>query len=86
MQLRMRQPVPLPPHPHACPARLPAPPACPACRYQTWSEAVTKAPASVVVLYASDYGFSDRLSQVGAPACLPAYLPAWPSWLAGAEY
>ena len=38
------------------------------CRYKTWSEAVTKAPASVVVLYASDYGFSDRLSQVHACA------------------
>ena len=32
---------------------------------------MTKAPASVVVLYASDYGFSDRLSQVRvcATAC-----------------
>jgi hypothetical protein len=45
------------------PARPPLP-----CRYKTWSEAVTKAPASVVVLYASDYGFSDRLSQVHACA------------------
>jgi flavorubredoxin len=31
--------------------------------YKSWSEAVEKAPASVAVLYASDYGFSDRLSQ-----------------------
>ena len=34
-----------------------------ACRYKGWSEAVGKATASVAVLYASDYGFSDRLSQ-----------------------
>ena len=33
------------------------------CRYKGWSEAVGKATASVAVLYASDYGFSDRLSQ-----------------------
>ena len=32
-------------------------------RYRTWSEGVGKAAASVAVLYASDYGFSDRLSQ-----------------------
>ena len=32
-------------------------------RYKGWSEAVGKATASVAVLYASDYGFSDRLSQ-----------------------
>jgi hypothetical protein len=31
--------------------------------YKSWSESVEKAPASVAVLYASDYGFSDRLSQ-----------------------
>ena len=34
-----------------------------ASRYKNWSEAVSKAPASVAVLYSSDYGFSDRLSQ-----------------------
>lgn len=28
-----------------------------------WSEEVSKAPTNVLVLYASDYGFSDRLSQ-----------------------
>ena len=33
------------------------------CRYQSWSEAVGKSAASVAVLYSSDYGFSDRLSQ-----------------------
>lgn len=32
-------------------------------RYQAWAEAVSKAPACVAVLYASDYGYSDRLSQ-----------------------
>ena len=32
-------------------------------RYKDWSEAVGKAAASVAVLYASDYGYSDRLSQ-----------------------
>ena len=32
-------------------------------RYKSWSEAVGKAAASVAVLYASDYGYSDRLSQ-----------------------
>jgi hypothetical protein len=32
-------------------------------RYASWSEAVGKAAASVAVLYAADYGFSDRLSQ-----------------------
>lgn len=32
-------------------------------RYKTWSEEVSKAPTNVLVLYASDYGFSDRLSQ-----------------------
>ncbi|KAL0042263.1 hypothetical protein WJX77_007828 [Trebouxia sp. C0004] len=32
-------------------------------RYQSWSEAVGKATASVAVLYSSDYGYSDRLSQ-----------------------
>jgi flavin reductase (DIM6/NTAB) family NADH-FMN oxidoreductase RutF len=32
-------------------------------RYKKWSEAVSKAPASVAVLYSSDYGYSDRLSQ-----------------------
>ena len=32
-------------------------------RYKTWSEAVGKAAASVAVLYSSDYGYSDRLSQ-----------------------
>jgi len=32
-------------------------------RYRQWSEAQGKAPASCAVLYASDYGFSDRLSQ-----------------------
>mmetsp|Transcript_29244 Transcript_29244/g.82532 ORF Transcript_29244/g.82532 Transcript_29244/m.82532 type:complete len:646 (-) Transcript_29244:189-2126(-) len=32
-------------------------------RYRTWSEAVGKSPASCGVLYVSDYGFSDRLSQ-----------------------
>ena len=30
---------------------------------QSWSEAVGKSAASVAVLYSSDYGFSDRLSQ-----------------------
>lgn len=34
-----------------------------ACRYKSWSEAVGKATASVAVLYSSDYGYSDRLSQ-----------------------
>lgn len=33
------------------------------CRYQSWSEAVGKASASVAVLYSGGYGFSDRLSQ-----------------------
>lgn len=32
-------------------------------RYDRWSKALGAAPASVAVLYASDYGFSDRLSQ-----------------------
>lgn len=32
-------------------------------RYKSWSEAVGKATASVAVLYSSDYGYSDRLSQ-----------------------
>jgi flavorubredoxin len=32
-------------------------------RYKHWSEGVEKATARVAVLYASDYGFSDRLSQ-----------------------
>jgi flavin reductase (DIM6/NTAB) family NADH-FMN oxidoreductase RutF len=32
-------------------------------RYQSWSEAVGKAAASVAVLYCADYGFADRLSQ-----------------------
>ncbi|KAL4448067.1 hypothetical protein ABPG75_005286 [Micractinium tetrahymenae] len=32
-------------------------------RYERWSKAIAGAPASVAVLYASDYGFSDRLSQ-----------------------
>ena len=32
-------------------------------RYKSWSEGVEKATARVAVLYASDYGFSDRLSQ-----------------------
>jgi hypothetical protein len=40
-----------------------APRAGRARRYKGWSEAVGKAAASVAVLYASDYGFSDRLSQ-----------------------
>lgn len=31
--------------------------------YGRWSAAVSKAGASVAVLYCSDYGFSDRLSQ-----------------------
>ena len=39
-------------HHHAC-----------CCRYQSWSEAVGKSTASVAVLYSSDYGYSDRLSQ-----------------------
>lgn len=34
-------------------------------RYERWSKAITQAAHSVAVLYASDYGFSDRLSQVG---------------------
>ena len=34
-------------------------------RYQTWSEeALKKARSTAAVLYVSDYGFSDRLSQV----------------------
>jgi flavorubredoxin len=32
-------------------------------RYEAWSKAVAKASASVLVLYAADYGYSDRLSQ-----------------------
>ena len=32
-------------------------------RYRKWSQAQTKAEASVVVFYVSDYGYSDRLSQ-----------------------
>lgn len=32
-------------------------------RYKTWSEAAGSAAASVAVLYCSDYGYSDRLSQ-----------------------
>ena len=35
-------------------------------RYQTWSEAQTKAEKTVVVFYISDYGYSDRLSQAVA--------------------
>ena len=31
--------------------------------YGRWSAALTKGATSVAVLYASDYGFSDRLSQ-----------------------
>lgn len=31
--------------------------------YGSWSAAVTKSPVQVAVLYSSDYGFSDRLSQ-----------------------
>ena len=34
--------------------------------YQTWSDAVGKAEASVAVMYVSDYGFSDQLSQAFA--------------------
>ncbi len=56
----------------AQPFGSPDPTPCLSCRYnvdelvgdyRNWSEAVGKAPASVLVLYASDYGFSDRLSQ-----------------------
>ena len=32
-------------------------------RYRDWSTAIGKAPASVALLYSSDYGFSDRLGQ-----------------------
>ncbi|KAG7675217.1 hypothetical protein Ndes2526B_g08081 [Nannochloris sp. 'desiccata'] len=32
-------------------------------KYQTWSAAAGKAATSIAVLYSSDYGFSDRLSQ-----------------------
>ena len=32
--------------------------------YRTWSLAMTKSVTSVAILYSSDYGFSDRLSQV----------------------
>lgn len=32
-------------------------------RYQTWSEAVGKAPTSVAIIYSAEYGYSDRLSQ-----------------------
>eukprot|EP00898_Chlorokybus_atmophyticus_P006844 jgi/Chlat1/7160/Chrsp57S06825 len=32
-------------------------------RYKTWSEGVSKGEASVAVLYTTDYGYSDRLSQ-----------------------
>ena len=32
-------------------------------RYADWSAAAGKAPATVAVLYAADYGFSDRLAQ-----------------------
>ncbi|GAB4218475.1 MAG: diflavin flavoprotein [Synechococcales cyanobacterium] len=32
-------------------------------RYRTWSQAQSKAETTVAVLYVSDYGFSDRLSQ-----------------------
>lgn len=32
-------------------------------RYERWSKAVVNASASVMVLYAADYGYSDRLSQ-----------------------
>eukprot|EP00210_Caulerpa_lentillifera_P001943 g1865.t1 len=32
-------------------------------RYRSWSASIGKAPASVALLYSSDYGFSDRLSQ-----------------------
>ena len=32
-------------------------------RYKSWSEKVGKSATSVAVLYASEYGFSDRLSQ-----------------------
>ena len=46
-----------------CTHGMPAPLARCAHRYRTWSEGVGKAAASVAVLYASDYGFSDRLSQ-----------------------
>lgn len=32
-------------------------------RYQSWSESVGKAAATVTVLYSSEYGYGDRLSQ-----------------------
>lgn len=35
-------------------------------QYRDWSTAVGKAPATVAVLYSSDYGYSDRLSQTMA--------------------
>lgn len=44
-------------------------------RYERWSKAITQAAHSVAVLYASDYGFSDRLSQVGRAGWAPAAAP-----------
>ena len=32
-------------------------------RYQKWSEASTSKTTNVLILYSSDYGYSDRLSQ-----------------------
>jgi hypothetical protein len=55
-------------------------------RYEAWSKAVAKASASVLVLYAADYGYSDRLSQVrrrldGQGAPLGDWQPNPACWL-----
>jgi flavorubredoxin len=34
--------------------------------YRSWSSSISKATTQVAVLYSSDYGFSDRLSQTMA--------------------
>lgn len=61
-------PHPPPPHPSS-PARLLPPCHCSynvaelVGDYGRWSAALEKGTTSIAVLYASDYGFSDRLSQ-----------------------
>jgi len=42
-----------------------------ACRYRKWSESVSKAPATVAVIYCAEYGYADRLSQtIARPASI----------------
>lgn len=44
-------------------------------RYQTWSEATAQKTTSVLILYSSDYGYSDRLSQTLARGITKADVP-----------